>query len=97
MVRFYRKFYLSFVCVPTTNTSHSTPSIVQIWQKTGAQDRYFQGLRDCSLAPSGQHNFLVSAASCCWIKSSIKNFHTMYDEVAKIHPEGLTGAVIIFL
>ena len=57
--------------------------------------RVFGGLRACSPAPSGEHAFLVSAASCYRIKGSTENLRTMRDLLAEIHPEGLTGAVII--
>ena len=55
----------------------------------------FRGLRACSPAPIGDNDFLVSAASCYRIKGSTENFRTMRNLLAKIHPEGLTGAVII--
>ena len=42
-----------------------------------------------------EHDFLVSAASCYRIKGRAENVRTMRNLLVKIHPEGLTGAVIV--
>lgn len=56
------------------------------WREAGSQDYHFFRPHAWLPGPSGQYDLLVRTVSCCRVRGSTNNLHTMHDVVAEIHP-----------